>query len=57
MYSGLILLVFIGLGVAWLFTRIRRRMGLPVTGKHWLTIVVVFAVVMSIAYGTTQFQH
>ncbi len=57
MYSGLILLVFIGLGVAWLFTRLRRRMGLAVNGKTWLTIVVVFAVIMSIAYGTTQFKH
>jgi hypothetical protein len=57
MYSGLILLVFIGLCVAWLFTRIRRKMGMPVNGKTWLTIVIVFAVVMSIAYGTTQFKH
>lgn len=57
MYSGLILLVLIGLGVAWLITRIRRRMGSPVNGKTWLTIVIVFAVIMSIAYGTTQFKH
>jgi hypothetical protein len=57
MYSGLILLAFIGLGVAWLITRFRRRVGSRVTGKTWLTIVVVFAVIMSIAYGTTQFKH
>lgn len=57
MYSGLILLVLIGLGVAWLITRIRRRVGSPVNGKTWLTIVIVFAVIMSIAYGTTQFKH
>lgn len=57
MYSGLILLVFIGLGVAWLTGRFRRRMGLPMNGRHWLTVVIVFAVIMSIAYGTTQFKH
>ncbi len=57
MYSGLILLVFIGLGVAWLWTRGRRRLGLPVNGKHWGAVIIVFAVLMSLAYGASQFKH
>jgi hypothetical protein len=57
MWSGLILLVFIGLGVAWLFTRIRRRMGMPVNGKHWLWAVVAIAVFLAIAYGATKAKH
>ena len=57
MYSGLILAAFIGLGVAWLFTRIRRRMGMPVNGKHWAVAVIVFVVVVVLAYGASHTQH
>lgn len=55
--AGLILLVLIGVGVAWLFTRVRRRMGLPVNGRHWGGAIIVIAVILAIAYGTTQFKH
>jgi hypothetical protein len=54
MYSGLILAALIGVGVAWLFTRIRRRMGMPVNGKHWVAATVVFVVVIVLAYGASQ---
>jgi hypothetical protein len=54
MYSGLILAVLIGAGVAWLFTRIRRRMGMPVNGKHWVAAIVVFVVLIVLAYGASQ---
>jgi hypothetical protein len=57
MYSGLILAAFIGLGVAWLFTRIRRRMGMPVNGKHWTAAVLVFVVLMVLAYGASHTPH
>jgi predicted PurR-regulated permease PerM len=57
MYTGLILAAFIGLGVAWLFTRIRRRMGMPVNGKHWAAVVVVFVVLVVLAYGASHTQH
>jgi hypothetical protein len=55
--SGFILLVLIGLGAAWLFTRVRRRLGLGVNGKHWGAVIVVVAVLMMLFYGTTQFKH
>ncbi len=57
MYSGLILLVFIGIGVAWLWTRGRRRLGLAVTGKHWGAVIIVFVVIMILAYGASHTAH
>jgi len=57
MYSGLILAVFIGIGVAWLWTRGRRRLGLPVNGKHWGAVIVVFVVLMVLAYGASHTPH
>lgn len=57
MYGGIILAVLIGLGVAWLFTRVRRRMGMTVTGKHWLAAVIVFVVLIILAYGASHSPH
>ena len=57
MYSGLILAVFIGLGVAWLWTHGRRHFGLPVNGKHWVQVVIVFVVIVVIAYGASHTRH
>ena len=51
--GGLVLLVLIGLLVAWLVTRGRQKMKLPVTGKHWAWIIVVVVVVLAIAYGAS----
>ena len=57
MYDGLILAALIGVGVAWLFTRIRRRMGMPVNGKHWVAAVVVFVVIIVLAYAASHPSH
>ena len=57
MYSGLILAVFIGIGVAWLWTRGRRRLGLPVNGKHWGAVILIFVVLMVLAYGASHTPH
>jgi hypothetical protein len=57
MYSGLILAVFIGFGVAWLWTRGRRRLGLPVNGKHWGAVIIVFVVLMVLVYGASHTPH
>jgi NhaP-type Na+/H+ or K+/H+ antiporter len=51
--SGLVLLVLIGVLAAWLLTRGRQKMRLPVTGRHWVWIIVVVAVVLAIAYGAS----
>ena len=51
--GGLILLVLIGVLVAWLLTRGRQKMKLPVTGRHWAWIIIVVVVVLAIAYGAS----
>lgn len=55
MTNGLILLVFIGILVAFAATRVRRRMGLSVTGKTWAVIIAGFALIMLAVWaGSTQ---
>jgi drug/metabolite transporter (DMT)-like permease len=51
--SGLILLVLIGVIVAWFATKGRQKMKLPVTGKHWGWIIVAVVVLLAIAYGAS----
>ena len=51
--SGIVLLVIIGVLVAWLLTKGRQRLKLPVTGRHWAWIIVVVVVVLAIAYGAS----
>jgi NhaP-type Na+/H+ or K+/H+ antiporter len=51
--TGVILDLVIGVLAAWIFGRVRRRMKLPVTAKHYgFTILVVF-VLLAIAYGAS----
>jgi NhaP-type Na+/H+ or K+/H+ antiporter len=51
--TGVILDLVIGVLAAWIFGRVRRRMKLPVTTKHYgVTILVVF-VLLAIAYGAS----
>ena len=38
--SGIVLLIVIALIVAYAVTRIRRRMGLLVTGRTWIAVVI-----------------
>jgi hypothetical protein len=57
MYSGLILLVFIGIFVAWFWTRGRRKLGLSVNGKHWLGALIVFVVLMILFFGASHTPH
>ena len=51
--TGLILAVLIGIGVAWLWTKGRQKMKLPVSGKHWGWIIVIGVVLLAIAYGAS----
>ncbi len=43
--TGLILLVFIGVLVALGWTRMRGKMKLGVSGKHWLAPIVIVVLV------------
>ena len=49
--SGLILLVFLAVIVAFGWTRLRGRMKLGVTSKHWTTAIVLFVLVVLVAYA------
>jgi hypothetical protein len=49
--TGLILLFFLAALVAYFISRGRRKIGLPFAGKHWTTIIVVFVLVVVIAYA------
>jgi hypothetical protein len=51
--SGIILLVLIGLIVAYAVVRTRRRMGMLVTGKTWI-VVIVGVVIALLALWATQ---
>jgi drug/metabolite transporter (DMT)-like permease len=56
-YSGLILAAFIGLGVAWLWQRGRKKMNFPVKGKHWWAVVVIVVVLLCLFYGSSHTPH
>jgi high-affinity Fe2+/Pb2+ permease len=43
--SGLILLVFIGLLIAFFFSRGRRRLGLSTKGQTWLIIIAAVVLI------------
>jgi hypothetical protein len=55
--SGIVLLVLIGVGVAWLFTRGRKRLNMPVTGKHWIGAIVIVVIVLALLYGSRHGAH
>ena len=56
-YSGLILAVLIGLIVAFVWQRSRKKMDLPIKGKHWWAIVIIIVVLLLIFYGGTHTPH
>jgi hypothetical protein len=43
--NGLILLVIIGIVVAYVYTRMRGKMNIGVSGKNWVAPVVIVVVV------------
>ena len=55
--SGIVLLVLIGAGVAWLWTRGRHKLKLPVTGKHWGAVTIIVLVLLALFYGAHNVPH
>jgi hypothetical protein len=55
--SGIVLLVLIGVGVAWLVTGARKKLKLPTNGKHWIWIIVIVFVLLAILYGAHNSPH
>jgi hypothetical protein len=54
--TGLILLVLVAALVTYGYTRIRRRMGMAVTGRQWMIAmaVTILAILALWAYSTHQ---
>jgi hypothetical protein len=57
MSQGLVLLVVIAAIVTYVVTRTRRRMGLIVTGKTWVTIMLCFIVVVLAMWAVKVSGH
>jgi hypothetical protein len=55
--SGIVLMVLIGLGAAWLWTRGRKRLSLPVNGKHWGAVIIIVVVLLALFYGASHTPH
>jgi fumarate reductase subunit D len=60
--AALILLVLVGVLVAFGFTRVRRRLNMDVTAKHWIYTIVVVVIVSLILWanahhGTSHGTH
>ena len=53
MSQGIILLLVLAAIVAYVVVRTRRRMGLLVTGKTWLTVMVGFVIVVLALWAAT----
>ncbi len=57
MSSGLILLILIGILVAYAYTRLRGKMKLPVSGKNWVAPVVIVVIVALMLWASSGTHH
>jgi hypothetical protein len=53
MEQGIILLLVLAAIVAYVVTRTRRRMGLIVTGKTWLYVMLGFMIVVLVMWAVS----
>jgi len=54
MTTGLILLAFLAFLVAFFLTRMRRRLGLGVTGRTWAVIIAAFVIIVLGLWASSQ---
>jgi hypothetical protein len=54
MSQGIVLLVVLAAIVAYVVARTRRRMGLVVTSKTWVTVMVGFVVVVLVMWAAAS---
>jgi hypothetical protein len=50
--DGLVLLVFICAIAAFGWTRLRGKMKLGVSGKHWVAPIIVIGIILLVMYAT-----
>ncbi len=57
MSQGIILLLVLAVIVAYVVTRTRRRMGLLVTAKTWITVMAGFVIVVLTMWAVSSSGH
>jgi fumarate reductase subunit D len=57
MSSGLILLILIGILVAYAYTRLRGKMKLPVSGKNWIGPIVIVVILVLMLWASQGTHH
>ena len=55
--SGLIVLILIGVVVAYAYTRLRGKMKIGVSGKNWVAPVVIVVIVGLLLWATHSGSH
>lgn len=56
-WSGLILALLIGLAVAWVYNKGRKKFGATANGKTLLGAAVVVALILILIYGASHTPH
>jgi hypothetical protein len=56
-YSGLILAALIAILVAVFWQRGRKKLSLPIKGKHWIGVVIVVFILLCLLYGASHSGH
>ena len=54
MTSALILLILIGVVVAYGYTRLRGKMKLSVSGKNWIAPIVIVGIIALMLWASSQ---
>jgi fumarate reductase subunit D len=57
MTSGLILLILIGILVAFGYTRLRGKMKLSISGKNWIGPIVIVVILVLMLWATHNNGH
>jgi succinate dehydrogenase hydrophobic anchor subunit len=52
--TGVILLLFLAVLVAFFWQKLRKRAGLGVSSKTWMGVIVVFVLVVALLYASSQ---
>ena len=55
--SGVILLLFLAVLVAFFWQKMRKRAGLGVSSKTWMGVICVFVLVVALLYANSVGHH
>jgi succinate dehydrogenase hydrophobic anchor subunit len=55
--AGLVLLFFLAVLVAFFWQKLRKRAGLGVSSKTWMSVICVFVLVVALLYANSVGHH